>query len=249
MELDVIGKEAVLKLIEQSGHSKFNILRQGSNRTPIFDYSTGKDNKDALASFREWSNTMQLGNNNNAYDIILYTNGSGDEEEEVKGKKGRIKFSFALSKNATGQVNGYQQGNVNELIESAIANAMAKRDADDMRKKIAEMQETIDRLNEEEEEEEEEEGIGSTTDSDLLSKLTPIFATLFGLKQKEPVAMAGIEETENKFSKEQIANFGKALRIMYKHNTELDKDLLKLAAISENNPSQFNMLINALRSM
>ena len=248
MELDVIGKDAVLKLIEQSGHSKFNILRQGSTRTPIFDFSTGKDNNDALASFREWSNTMQLGNNSSAYDIILYTNGSGDEEEEVKGKKGRIKFSFALSKNTTGQINGYSGQNVNELIETAVSNAMAKRDAEEMRNKIAEMQETIDRLSEEDEEE-DEESIGSVSDNDLLSKLTPIFSTLFGIKRNPEVSMAGVDENETKFSKEQIANFGKALRIMYKHNTELDKDLLKLAAISENNPGQFNMLINALRSM
>lgn len=250
MELDITGTEAVLKLIEQSGHSKFNILKLGATRTPVFEFSGGRDNKEALAAFKQWAHTMTMGNNSSAYDIVLYTQGSADEEEEAKGKKGRIKFSFALNRNAA-QIAGIGSANINEAIDAAVTAALAKRDAEDMKKQLDEMRATMEAM---EEEEEDEDELGAAPEQDALTKLAPIFASILGVKlpASAPTAMAGTpntEETKNTFTPTQIANFSKALKIMYKHNKELDSDLLKLAAISENNPGQFDMLISALRSM
>ena len=117
-----------------------------------------------------------------------------------------------------------------------------------MMKKMQEMQDTIDRL-QNDDDDDDDDSIGST-DSDLLTKLAPVFANLFGAQNKKPTAMAGVaEDTEVKFTRQQVENFTKALKIMFKHNDQLDQDLLKLAAISENNPNQFTFLINALRNM
>jgi AraC-like DNA-binding protein len=46
-----------------------------------------------------------------------------------------------------------------------------------------------------------------------------------------------------------MENINRAIKILYKNNTQLDLDLLKLAEVSEKNPSQFKFLLNALRTM
>ena len=45
------------------------------------------------------------------------------------------------------------------------------------------------------------------------------------------------------------ANINKAIKILYKNNPQVDKDLLKLADLSEKQPATFNMLLNSLRQM
>ena len=39
------------------------------------------------------------------------------------------------------------------------------------------------------------------------------------------------------------------IKILHKNNTQLDKDLIKLAELSENKPETFKMLLSTLRSM
>ena len=53
----------------------------------------------------------------------------------------------------------------------------------------------------------------------------------------------------NGLTDDKKANIQKALKVLFKHDPELDTDLLKLSDLAENNNGTFKMLLNTLRSM
>jgi len=98
----------------------------------------------------------------------------------------------------------------------------------------------------EEEEEEEEKGILEGLNGLNIANIVTLLQGLNLMKQttNNKQAINGIDDNS-----EFKTNINKAIKTLYKNNPKLDTDLLKLADISETNPSMFNMLLNTLRGM
>lgn len=254
--VDVTGITGVAKLIEQSGLAKFAIYRNGqSSRSslPVFEWYKGTTAKAAVESFENWGrNVMMGGGNTNEYEIYLFNSEddpeiSPDDNKRGWKKKNKMTFTFQLSPSGSA-VNGYERTgdtkNVSELVEMAVANAMAQRDKDDLRKEIAELREEIREM---EEDDTDDDQSGNQTLNGLAALIAPYIK---GTKQ--PEALAGTEEAavgEEKLTQDQIATINRALKVLYKYDKQIDTDLLKLAGIAQNNPTQFQFLLNALRGM
>lgn len=63
-------------------------------------------------------------------------------------------------------------------------------------------------------------------------------------KNNTPAVLNGTEEQGTR-----TENINKAIKLLYKHDKQLDTDLLKLAEIAETKTETFNMLISTLRNM
>jgi hypothetical protein len=96
----------------------------------------------------------------------------------------------------------------------------------------------------EEEEEEEEKGVLEGLNGLNIANIVTLLQGLNLMKAPNKQAINGVEDNS-----EFKTNINKAIKTLYKNNPKLDSDLLKLADISENNPSMFNMLLNTLRTM
>ena len=117
---------------------------------------------------------------------------------------------------------------------------IAKINALEQRLAMKEAEETEE---EEEEEEPEENNIlnGLLNSPQVKNVLVNILANM--VTPKQPVAVAGVPETET--DKQNLLI--EALEILKKNDPELETDLYKLATISENDPAFFKMLVGMLR--
>ena len=97
-----------------------------------------------------------------------------------------------------------------------------------------------------EEEEEESNGIGGI-DSNQIQQIMGLI-NLFKSQATKPV-INGIDDHSNDVSNDFKNNINKALKILHKNDPLLDKDLMKLAELSEKNKDTFNMLLSTLRNM
>jgi hypothetical protein len=265
MEADILGTQGVLNLIEQSGHSKFIIVRPnaGKNSIPVFDLTKSRTNQEAKQKFSEWATAMNSGSlNSNVYEIVLFTDTNtidDDTEQRAKGKQNKIRFTFCLNPRGfqqMGSLNG-EPKNVAEMVDMAVKNAMLERDKQDLERRMNEMQQAIDNLsNDDDDDDDDDEQPAVNGQNDLVELLqrSGIISALLGVKTNNPQpVMNGIDtpqaETATKLNADQIKNIQTAIAVLKKHDSEIDKDLLKLAAIAENNPDQFKFLLSALRNM
>jgi hypothetical protein len=99
-------------------------------------------------------------------------------------------------------------------------------------------------MSEEEEEEEEEKSVLEGLNGINIANIVTLLQGLNLMKAPAKQAINGIDDNS-----EFKTNINKAIKTLYKNNPKLDSDLLKLADISETNPSMFNMLLNTLRTM
>ena len=259
-EIDVIGVQSVCALIEQIGLKKFTVSRPNThkNSMPVFECLKTNTVDGAIDAFKNWSSNMLNGSTNcNAYELVLFDtieNVELDESDNKKKRAQRVKFTFALSAQQSHFSRGEEtrtndNKSVAELVQMAVANAMAARDNQDLKKEIDELRARLDEEEEEEEEEEENNGsLGALAEVNALLDRVGMFGN------KKETALAGTEttpapETKPTISPEQIANINKAVKILCNHDARLDQDLLKLAAVAEGNPKQFAFLLNALRNM
>jgi hypothetical protein len=265
MFVDLVGVNSISNIIEQSGLPKFIIFKKDANvkSVPIFECLDCNDNKKAKQTFVNWANSILQGNpqNCNEYELFLFQNieleeGADDllQEDAVpskkkgKAKSNKIRFTFSLcNQNSVGVMSGAGDGIKREDIATLINEAIAKREEDrtnnEILKRLTDMEARL------EEEDEEEDEIGE--DEDMISKITKVVAQLQGLglnvgtKKPDQATINGIEQADRNV----MENINRAIKILYKNNTQLDLDLLKLAEVSEKNPSQFKFLLNALRTM
>lgn len=260
MEIDVQGSHSVASLIEQSGLSKFTVARPGSHRNspPIYEYLKGNNNSNAVAAFKQWAqNVLAGGGNSNTYEIFLFDEYAASEPDqdqdpvsEGKKKKARaMRFTFALSNygmNSLPVVNGIGS----QDVETAVKLALAERDKQDQARVIADLTKRLEALEAEpdEEEDEEEDEVGSLGALEKLSQILQM-AGLGGGKPSAAPAINGAPETQEKLSQDQIKNINRAIGVLYKYDPNIDQDLLKLAGIAQSNPTQFEFLLNALRTM
>ena len=252
--LDVFGVHAVCSLIEQSCLTKFCIYKDGVGKhtPPVFEFiKVGATNSQARDCFSKWAGNVMSGGNGNAntYDILLFNdievvNEGGEDERIVKtqSKRNKLRFSFALSSvRATDNHSSTDAQSIGELIKLSIASAMAERDKLDLLTKINALE---SRLNEQEDEDEPQE---QSTQNRLLEGLGAIILSkLGGSSPPAPSVLNGVNDHPEG---EVLANINKSISILWKHNKKLDADLLKLSALAENNKTQFDFLLNALRSL
>jgi hypothetical protein len=253
---DYIGIENVSKAIELSKLTKFTISRANANGhyTPIFDCLDSDSNTTAVDQFNEIAKIL---NPSIPYKITLFDFAEvlEDENGQTKIKKGRNNtkknfFTFILSSSANIQSNSQQPNNFQgfdmaSMRAELIKDISKQQEENIILKEITELKKRFAELDEEEEEEEEEQinGLGGIDKSQL--------AQIVGLinmfkPNNQPPTINGADENNQTTFKD---NINKAIKTLYKHNKQLDTDLLKLSEIAENKPDTFNMLISTLRTM
>lgn len=254
VNVDIVGLEAVCKMIQQTALKKFIIYMQGSGKgsIPKYECTNTSNNTQAIKCFRDWATNILMYNTNNAqsYDILLFDTVNDIDTDESSKRTNKVKFSFALN-NSMQTFTQHQQTpqiDISAEIAKAVKTAMLEKEVEELR------QFKRDYENGELEEEEEE--------ADMFDKITGMMQQINTAKQMENSATVSGELDEeqvmeekinNKFtdSEKQIKleNQKKALKILWNKNKNLDEDLLRLANLAQNNPILFKMTIQKLRSM
>lgn len=252
MEVDVIGIDNVVENIKLTGLTKFSIDRVGSskNSLPIYELLNSNSNDKAVMEFRKWANIY---NNSIPYKITLFNkletavDEFGNEKtSKSKGKTEKAEFYFRINENPSNLSYGTQTYNLNGVAdrETIRREILKEQEENDIKNQIASLSSKIDAMMNEEEEEEEEKGVLEGLNGLNIANIVTLLQGLNLMKAPNKQAINGVEDNS-----EFKTNINKAIKTLYKNNPKLDTDLLKLADISENNPSMFNMLLNTLRTM
>jgi hypothetical protein len=109
--------------------------------------------------------------------------------------------------------------------------------------RISAIEEKISEPEEEDEEEEEENLSMAGIINQLIQKpeiQTAIMGYIGNLFTKQPIAVAGVPDTE-------LLSLEQSLQILSKHTKDLEGDLKLLADMAEKNPTQFKFLLSMLR--
>lgn len=260
MQIDIIGTENVVKYIEASKLTKFTISRIGTSNSalPIYECIDSDSNANAVSEFMKFASVF---NNSTPYKITLFNFAIKeiDENGQMKVKKQitrgeKFECSFILNTNfQSGQTS--QQTNVNHqggfdfagLKDSIINEISKKQEENAILNEIKELKSKFAELEEEDEEEEKEnkdlEIAGMKPDQ--LTQLFGLIGMLKGNNQNPPA----INGDANQDAETKRVNINNAIRVLYKHDKQLDTDLLKLANLAENKPDTFVMLLDMLRKM
>lgn len=243
MKVEIIGAVNVANYIDLNGFSKFIITRpaQHKNGIPIFQHISGGSVDKAINAFSKWANIVD---NSLPYEMSLF-NSLEDSKmigEEIRSKKGNsVEFTFALNDEKEFDRNT-QNNNSNQDINLAIENALMKfqnkQNDNEILKKLTELDNRINEFDSDDEDDDSAElsGLNNPNITNLLGLLAG------ALKTNAPTVINGIEP-------DKIKNINKAVKILLKHDPELDSDLLKLANLAETNNATFNLLLNSLRTM
>jgi len=267
--VDIIGFEAVSNIIANSKLTKFYIVRafQHGNALPVCEYTIGISNKECREAFEEWAKNVTTAENTNVYEMVLYNSDIEDTEDtEDTTKKGKTKktklkfvFAFAEPKKEIPAINGIDIEQVKETtlkeVEKNLGQFPTKQDMESyfvgaIEKTILKQQnqELIERLEELEEEIEIlKEGKTNTEQKTMIGEIKDLYTLLQGQPQapiNEVHQISGAEAPGN--VKENIKT---AISILLKYDKELDKDLLLLSKLAENNPAQFNIFLTGLRNL
>lgn len=264
--VDYIGIESVCNIIKQTDLKRFLIYRQNAAKgsTPVYDCSHTTNNAAAVKSFKDWAENMCRFNPNNflCYDLLLFNdfeegmdeNSKDPHSESSRGrKKGKIRFCFAL--NAQAGAYGQQQNgigssvNVEDAIARGIQAGLMQKELEDLRRKVKEL--------EEEDDDEDDEPQNTSTDwigqlikSQLLnggSNSDIINGELEGMTS-DKTKKKNLHDFTDDQVKKKTENVNKALKVLWKHNKELDSDLLRLANLAENDKEVFILLLAKLRA-
>jgi hypothetical protein len=98
VNVDIIGVEAVLKMLQQTNLKKFIVYSQGSGKgaIPKYECTHTSSNSAALKCFKDWANNVLMFNQTSAqsYDLLCF-----DTVDEIDSEKrtNKVRFSFALS--------------------------------------------------------------------------------------------------------------------------------------------------------
>ncbi len=248
-EIDLIGTNAVCNFIRQSHMAYFYIHRypSQSGTLPIYEYKRGRSSNEAATDFLEWSNIMNSEEKNFVQYQITITNVLDGDESDVKRKRvEKLRASFVLNsrtnideerptgKNYHNQ-NGFSGFNQNYYeerfseIETRLKLEMENR----------ELKRTIKELEEELDEEEEEEVQDSTT----LGMLNKLFDKIDGKTKKTKEAVLSGPDKEAF-----IKSLNESIKILIKHDPDLDIHLKKLATVAQTKPAKFKMILELMET-
>ena len=259
--LDIIGTDNVLKYIEVSKLSKFTIdANKSGHFICVFECINSQSNDIAIIEFSKWADFI---NPNQTYRITLFdvVDSTIDEsgvlkQKKTKNKSNKMQATFILNENFnTARVNNNLAAPIDEetLIKKLSSRFIEEQSNNQILNEIKNLSERLNRM--ELEELEEEEDTDSTAiagiNSNQIEQIMGL-VNLFKNSTNKP-AINGVNNPENSVDiieyNEFKANINKAIKILHKNNSLLDKDLLKLAELSENKPETFKMLLSTLRSM
>jgi hypothetical protein len=249
--IDIIGTENVLKYIEVSKLSKFTIdANKSGHFICIFECINSNSNEIALNEFEKWSSFI---NPNQTYRITLFdvvdiTEDNGIlKTKKTKNKSNKMQCSFILNENYSAKNTQQIVGNIDEdaIYKRMQSKLIEEQNSNTILNEIRNLSERLNKMELEEVEEEEEEqtsGLGALG-SNQLEQIMGLVNMFKGATQSPQIN--GDIDTQTEFK----ANINKAIKILYKNDPLLDKDLLKLANLSETKKETFNMLLSTLRSM
>lgn len=243
MEADFVGLNKITDVLKSSGFTKCSIYRypNSTGALPVFQKLVTKTNHELVSSFVEWGKNID---NNVIYEITLFNNVDTviDEtgaEKVVKTKSKEEKAKFCIQfKKENNTVSG-SNTDINSIV-GLVTDRMIKVQEENLL--MNEIKAIKDKLAEfdQEEEEEEETGLGALNPNNI-NMIMSALQMINGNTQNKTVI--------NGITDEKKSNIQKALKVLYKHDPDLDTDLLKLSDLAENNNSTFKMLLNTLRSM
>lgn len=256
MQIDYLGTEAVIKFIEASRLSKFRIERANASGSyiPVFEYLESNNNGDAIKEFKR---AAEFINPNVVYKLTMFdfaeevTDENGKTTTKTKkGKSGKQQGLFSLNSSANIAADSGQQLHKNNAafdiaaLKAELINEISKKHEENeilteikaLKLKFAEL--------DNEEEEEEEAGTIAGIRPEQIAQITGLI-NLFKAGSVPATINGEIDET----TASKTENINRAIKILYKHDKELDKDLLKLADMAETKNETFKMLISSLRTM
>jgi hypothetical protein len=248
MEADIIGLNKILDCIKGSSFTKLAVYRypQNSGNIPVFEKLNAKSNHELVKDFNEWGKNID---NSVIYEINLFDNVlvSFDEngQEKLKrdnAKNGKAKFYIQFKKDTNN--NSYSNGSNTDMatIVGLVSENLRKSQEDNLiLKELADLKSKIT-IMEEEEEEEEETGLAGLK-AENIGQFISALQMLSGNKSQPTTSVI------NGVMEEKKENIKKAIGILYKHDPDLDQDLLKLSSLAENNNATFKMLLTTLRNM
>lgn len=258
MEVDLIGIENVVNHIRLTGLTKFTIERVGTNKgtIPVYELLNSNTNDKAINTFINWAENV---NGTMPYKLTLFDKieTSIDENGNEKRTKSKVKaetsqiFFRINNTSANGSYQNTHTNNLGFVDRAAIRNEVLgeiqkEQEEQTLKAQISALSAKVDALLNGDDEEEEE-----TEENSLLSaqNLGNIMNLITGIKnmtnQNATINGVDTQDVQTEFK----ANINKAIKILYKNNPQVDKDLLKLADLSEKQPATFNMLLNSLRQM
>lgn len=258
--LDIIGTENVLKYIEVSKLTKFTIdANKSGHFICVFECINSQSNETALEEFSRWADFI---NPNQTYKITLFDQVETVQDEtgilktkKTKNKSNKMAATFILNESYNSQrsqVNGVSAPIDEESLLKKLTHRIVEEQTNNsILNEIKMLSSRLDKMEleeaaEEDEEEESSNGIAGI-DSNQIQQIMGLI-NLFKSQATKPV-INGVDDHSNDGANDFKNNINKALKILHKNDPLLDKDLLKLAELSEKNKDTFNMLLGTLRNM
>jgi hypothetical protein len=259
--LDIIGTDNVLKYIEVSKLSKFTIdANKSGHFICVFECINSQSNDIAIIEFSKWADFI---NPNQTYRITLFdvVDSTIDEsgvlkQKKTKNKSNKMQATFILNENFNGaRATNNLAAPIDEesLIKKISSKFIEEQSNNQILNEIKNLSERLNRMELEELEDEDEPDSNSIAgiNSNQIEQIMGL-VNLFKNSTNKP-AINGVNDPADSVDiiayNEFKANINKAIKILHKNNTQLDKDLIKLAELSENKPETFKMLLSTLRSM
>lgn len=259
--LDIIGTDNVLKYIEVSKLSKFTIdANKSGHFICVFECINSQSNDIAIIEFSKWADFI---NPNQTYRITLFDvlDSTIDEsgvlkQKKTKNKSNKMQATFILNENFNGAKSTNNLAapiDEESLIKKLSSRFIEEQSNNQILNEIKNLSERLNRMELEELEEDEDTdstgiaGINSNQIEQIMG-----LVNLFKNSTNKP-AINGVNDPADSVDIIEYnafkANINKAIKILHKNNSLLDKDLLKLAELSENKAETFKMLLSTLRSM
>lgn len=243
MEADFVGLNKITDVLKSSGFIKCSIYRypNSTGSLPVFQKLGTKNNHELVSSFIEWGKNID---NNVIYEITLFNNvdtvideTGAEKVVKTKSKEEKAKFLIQFKKEAN--ISTGSTTDVNSIV-GLVTDRMIKVQEENLL--MNEIKAIKDKLAEfDQEEEEEETGLGALNPNNI-NMIMSALQMINGNTQQNKTVINGLTDDKK-------ANIQKALKVLFKHDPELDTDLLKLSDLAENNNGTFKMLLNTLRSM
>jgi len=219
MSITHIGVENVAKYIEQVKPGKFKIYTDVS-KVPIYASTT----KDLVTEFIEFSSNIQNNKDGSVYKIALFVPHGG------KATADRIISETYFT---------YHADPIHEVETTKPIGAVGSMT--EMFSLMSTMMKFVQPFASQKAENEILKSELENTPEDNNSMANIISSVLPLLIPKPGVGVAGVDVSEV-----QSPTLTKALEILIKNDPNLSEHLMKLAELSENNPTLFNTLINQL---
>lgn len=241
-QTDLIGTQAVCDFIRASHMAIYYIHRypSQSGQLPTYEYLKGTSPEQAAQDFQKWSAIINAGQRNTIQYQITVTNiQEGEEVSEVKKRKvQKMRASFVFNNDNSDMNSNRRVGDPPDKSYFDIQLDAIKKELK-LEARIRELEDTVEDLEDELDEVEELGGM-NTPQNKLLSKLVD---KLDNEKKTKKVA-ASVSSPGNK--DEILKSLNKSIKILLKHDPELDTHLAKLAKVAVEKPTKFKMLLNLM---